>query len=214
MKDIGKVYILGDSYSTFEGLIPAGYASYYSKFDNTNTGLCRAEETWWMQVLSATKSELIQNDSWSGTTICNTGYDKRYCPEDSFIGRLEKKLKNGFFENNTPDTILVFGGTNDNCAESPMGEIKYENYTDDDLRCFLPALCRLIGMLKDNFPKTRIIFMINCHLRPDFAEAYLRVLNDTHTEYIRYDEIDKPNDTGHPGVLGMTQIATGLLKIL
>lgn len=213
MKDLGKLYILGDSYSTFEGFIPNGYATYYRSEPNA-TGLCRVEETWWKQVLSSVNAELILNDSWSGTTICNTGYGNTYCPETSFIGRLQKKLESGFFDGNTPDTVLVFGGTNDNWAGSPLGEIKYENLTDEDLKCVFPALCHLIGMLKENFPKARIIFMLNTEMKDEVYRGFYRIFEETNTEYIKFPYIDKPNESGHPGVLGMKQIADGLVEIL
>ena len=39
-----------------------------------------------------------------------------------------------------PDIILVFGGTNDSWANSPLGEMKHEGYTSQDLFSFRPAV--------------------------------------------------------------------------
>ena len=74
MVDLGKVFILGDSYSTFEGHIPEGYATWYYKDIRNDTDVEKAEQTWWKKVLDNTKSELVLNCSYSGTTICHTGY--------------------------------------------------------------------------------------------------------------------------------------------
>ena len=69
-----NILILGDSYSTFEGCIPEGYATYYPALDVT-----RAEQTWWSRVLRATGARLAQNNSWSGSTVCHTAYDGVDC---------------------------------------------------------------------------------------------------------------------------------------
>ena len=73
MVNLGNVFILGDSYSTFEGYIPEGFGAYYAPVPKTDTDVNKVEQTWWMQVLNNSESKLIRNCSWTGTTICNTG---------------------------------------------------------------------------------------------------------------------------------------------
>ena len=55
---LGNVFILGDSYSTFEGYIPDGYVAYYkedgpqyieefSEMKSYERDVFRVEQTWW-----------------------------------------------------------------------------------------------------------------------------------------------------------------------
>ena len=70
----GNTLIIGDSYSTFKGYIPEGYAPYYTN-EPGNTDVRRVEETWWHQLQAETDCRILLNNSWSGSTICYTGYN-------------------------------------------------------------------------------------------------------------------------------------------
>ena len=103
-----NVLIMGDSYSTYEGYIPEGYATYYSPegrgADKPVTKMC-CEDTWWMRFLKATDGTLAQNNSWSGSTICYTGYEGDCSRSSSFIYRYRCLCEQGFFEKHK---IVVF----------------------------------------------------------------------------------------------------------
>ena len=120
-----KVSILGDSYSTFQGMNPEGYAPFYP---NDKNDVTKVEQTWWSLYIKAMGYELEKNNSWGGTTICNTGYGGMDATANSFNARYEL-LGN-------PDIIFVFGGTNDAWARSPIGEYKYADWTKDDCKAF------------------------------------------------------------------------------
>lgn len=50
------VAVLGDSYSTFEGFIPKGYATWYSPTTPPETtDVNKVEQTWWWQAISVKK---------------------------------------------------------------------------------------------------------------------------------------------------------------
>lgn len=50
------VAVLGDSYSTFEGFIPKGYATWYSPTaPPETTDVNKVEQTWWWQLISVKK---------------------------------------------------------------------------------------------------------------------------------------------------------------
>ena len=68
-----KVSILGDSYSTFIGIIPANYATFYP---NDRNDVTEIGQTWWSLYIKARGHSLEKNDSWGGTTICGTGYGR------------------------------------------------------------------------------------------------------------------------------------------
>ena len=70
-----KVSILGDSYSTFQGVGPAHYAPFYP---NDRNDVKEVDQTWWSMFIKAKGYQLEKNDSWGGTTICGTGYVWRH----------------------------------------------------------------------------------------------------------------------------------------
>ena len=88
-----KAMIFGDSYSTFEGYIPDGYAIYYSKIPRVEgIDVTEVTQCWWHMLMSEMGVELVMNDSWSGSTICYTGYQGDCSATSSFITRLEKYI--------------------------------------------------------------------------------------------------------------------------
>lgn len=138
MSGFGKLLILGDSYSTFKGYISPECEHWYDENPRGANGVNRVEQTWWHQLISQTDTEMLLNCSWSGTTICHTGYTGD-CSYKSFVGRLERLIEEDYFAQHTADTVIVFGGTNDSWADSPIGELKYADWQREDLFSVLPA---------------------------------------------------------------------------
>ena len=211
MKNIGNVFILGDSYSTFEGYIPEGYSPFYTK-DAEYTNVNDVKDTWWHRLLSETESNLVRNSSWSGTTICHTGYNgEDYC-EISFTGRFDKLANDGYFEKNKIDTFFLFGGTNDSWADSPIGKMLHSDWTKEDLYNVLPAIGYIFSRINEVLKDTRIICIINSELKSVITDA----LKDTATRYgvecVMLKDIDKIE--GHPTILGMEQIKNQVLDVL
>ena len=126
-----KVSILGDSYSTFQGMNPEGYAPFYP---NDKNDVTKVEQTWWSLYIKAMGYELEKNNSWGGTTICNTGYGGMDATANSFNARYEL-LGN-------PDIIFVFGGTNDAWARSPIGEYKYAEELREEINESCREVCK------------------------------------------------------------------------
>ena len=211
MKNIGNVFILGDSYSTFCNYIPDGHATYYSAEVRPETDVSRVEQTWWHQLLKMTGSKLMANHSWSGTTICNTGYDGPDIPH-SFIRRFDKLVDEGFFRKNQIDTVLVMGGQNDDWCNAPIGDLKTQSWTDEDLLQYGPAVCYLMYRMKTVLPNARIIFLINCDMKDQIMDYQEQAAKIYHVEYIRLKEIHKMN--GHPTIQGMRQIAEQVMQHL
>ena len=101
---IGNILIIGDSYSTYGGMIPDGYAVYYSKEGRGDPEFMvtkmELKDTWWMRLMNATGATLAQNNSWSGSTLCYTGYAGDCSHTSSFIYRYRQLKEQGFFEKN------------------------------------------------------------------------------------------------------------------
>ena len=211
-KPIKNVLIFGDSYSTFADCIPQGYAVYYSGNDRPETDVRHVEETWWHRVCTDLSLNLIRNDSWSGSTLCNTGYAGDCSKTNSFIFRMESLEAGGFFRKHEIDTVLIFGCTNDSWANAPLGEVKTENIKKEDLFSVCPAIGYFIGRLREILPEANIVFLINTDLKPEIGEAIKTVSEHFGTACIQLEYIDKR--CGHPTVQGMKDIAEQVEKYL
>lgn len=206
-----NVLIFGDSYSTFNGYIPKGYAAYYSETGGTDVR--NVNETWWHRLISETNSELVLNDSWSGSTICYTGYQNTDCSQtSSFICRLNKLIAGGFFKENEINTVFVFGGTNDSWSNAPIGELKFSNWEKQDLYNVLPAICHFIFKLKETLPAARIVWLMNSGLKPEISDGMKTACEYYDITSIKFDCIDKIE--GHPTVKGMEDIKNQILRDL
>ena len=211
---LGNVFILGDSYSTFKGYIPDGYSAYYepsgpyyikvnSNMKSNENDVCDVEQTWWYS-LTKKNGNLLRNCSWSGTTICNTGYDGKDNSEISFIARIEKLLREGYFKDNKVDTFFLFGGTNDSWSNAPLGKEIYSGWTLSDLYNVLPAFSYLINLLVSEFEQTNIYCVLNTGLKPEISKFYKNVCEKNSVSVIELNDIEKVE--GHPTIKGMMQI--------
>ena len=199
------ISFLGDSYTTFEGYIPVGNAIwYYSTPDTTQTDVSAVEETWWYQVVKDGGYKLEANDSYSGATICFTGYNGQDYSDRSFITRLDRVGR--------PKILVILGGTNDSWAGAPVGEYKYDNFQREDLYNYRPALAKLLRDAKAMYPKTQLLFVMNSELREDITESSRVICEHYGVPFIQLTDIDKKS--GHPSVAGMSAIATQVLSAL
>lgn len=213
---LGNIFIFGDSYSTYEGMIPEGYAVYYSKegrgdpeFTVTKMEL---SDTWWMQVINATGATLVQNNSWSGSTVGYTGYSGDCSHTSSFIYRYRQLKEKGFFEENKIDTLFVFGGTNDSWSNAPLGELKFDDFKEEELFSVLPAISYFMKTLKEELHETRIIFIANCDIKQEVVDGIKAAGEHFGVETVELKDVTKEH--GHPNVRGMKDIAEQVLAHL
>lgn len=201
---LGNTVIFGDSYSTFNGYIPEGYSVYYHETREI-PDVRRVEDTWWYKLTAELEGNILRNDSWSGSTICHTGYCGVDCSKtSSFIYRINKLEADGFFRDNKLDTVLIFGGTNDNWANAPIGEMKYSDWNHDDLYNVLPAICYFINRVKELAPNARVVCIINTELKNVVTDGFIEACDHYGAECVKLNDIDKMN--GHPSVKGMESI--------
>ena len=205
--------IFGDSYSTFKGYVPEGYAIYYSENERPQTDVTKVEQTWWHQVVSGANLNLVLNNSWSGSTIGYTGYNNTDCSKSSsFIYRLRQLIENGFFEKNQIDTVFVFGGTNDSWSNAPLGEIKYNGWEEKDLFSVLPAICYFLNLLKETLPQAKIYCLMNSDIKLEIIDCMKIACEIYGITPVAFYKIDKM--CGHPTIQGMKDIKDGVLNIL
>lgn len=207
---VGKAHptvtIFGDSYSTFEGwLTPDTMETWYFKtLDTRRTDVSRVSQTWWHQVITRMGWKLERNNSWSGATICNSGYNDADYTHRSFLTRMDNL--------GSPDVILLFGGTNDSWANAPIGEFKYADWRRADLYCFRPAMACLLDGLKEHYPTADIFVISNSELKDEITSSMKTICSHYGIQMIQLKDIDKQN--GHPNVKGMQQIADQIVKEL
>lgn len=204
-----KVAILGDSYSTFAGyLSPATNFPWYSADLNSdiakNNDVHSVEQTWWHQFVSKMGYELVCNNSFSGSTICHTGYNKEDYTDRSFITRLHH-LGN-------PDIILIFGGTNDSWAGVPVGEYQYEGWTNADLYNFRPAFAYMLHNLRQLYPQAKIYNITNSELSEAVTVSADEICRHYNVPNLLLKDVEK--QWGHPSVKGMETICNQLIDLV
>lgn len=203
-----SVSILGDSYSTFEGyLTPDTMDIWYfagSRHDTRSTDVSKVSETWWMQLIKKKNWKLEVNNSWSGSTICYTGYRDEDYSNRSFVLRTAAL--------GSPDIILIFGGTNDSWAGSPIGEYKYADWRRADLYTFRPAMACMLARIQERYPTADVYFISNDGLKPEITESMATICKHYGVPMIQLKGISKT--AGHPNIEGMRQIAEQLDKAI
>ena len=204
--DPTRVSILGDSYSTFEGCVsPKTNISWYLKVPKNNrTNVTKPSQTWWGILCQDKDFVMEKNNSYSGSTICTTGYSNNDYSDRAFISRIH--------DLGNPDVILVFGGTNDAWADSPMGEFKWGNWTERDLKSFRPAMAYMLDNMKTLYPDSKIIFLLNDGLKDVVNSSVKTVCERYDVPVVELKGIDKTND--HPNIRGMQQIAEQLKPVM
>lgn len=212
---LGNIMIFGDSYSTYKGHIPEGYAHYYFPEEappENSVMTMRLDQTWWQRLISKTGANLIRNDSWSGSTICYTGYEGDCSTTSSFIYRYRKLRDEGFFRENRIDTLFVFGGTNDSWCPAELGERRYTDHSEKDLYYVLPAISHFMSALKAELCDTRIVFIANCDIDVEIVSLMKDEGVRLGIEVVALHDVDKMD--GHPTVLGMSQICDQVLETI
>jgi hypothetical protein len=194
-----SVSILGDSYSTYENYTSPEENEqwYYEPWRDKRTDVNDVTQTWWYQLCKNKGLKLDTNNSYSGATICFTGYGGEDYTKRSFITRAGHL--------GCPDIILVFGGTNDSWANSPLGEIKFDGISRDELFNYRQAVCYLGKYLFTRYPNAAVYFILNNDLKPEIGDAMREVCNKYNMTLIELKGISKT--TGHPNISGMKQIA-------
>ncbi len=193
-----KVSILGDSYSTFEGYLnPDSNKTWYYKSAKNNTDVTSVDQTWWDLFIKKNSYTLDVNNSFSGSTISNTGYRNQDYSDRSFIARMNQLGK--------PDIIFIFGATNDSWANVPIGEYQYKGWTKETLYTFRPAMAYMLSNISNVYPKAKIYFLLHSELKEEIIESVKVICKHFQVDCIELRDIDKKS--GHPSIKGMQQIS-------
>ena len=212
MHDV-RFSILGDSYSAFTDYVhPDTNEVWYRLPPDNVSDVTEIGDVWWYQVATAMQWKLDVNNSFSGAPICNSG-NGNYGTH-SFVRRMDDLGK--------PDVIFVFGGTNDVWYQVPLGDFVYDNWSDEQLRAFRPALACVFSNLKAQHPKATIYFLLDMRLGErhrildERSEEFKSSIREIASHYgivcIELHDISKK--WSHPDKEGQARIATQVVETL
>ena len=214
-KRYGTFSIIGDSYSSFTGYMADSKAATWYPASAHGMGdtndVETVEQTWWFKFANDYGSRLIENNSWSGSTISYDGYSDGLedGKETSFIQRMSLLT--------TPQLILVYGGTNDSWAavdtkrDDFLGEYKYSDFSESDFIYFRPALAYLLDQLKHKHIGAKIVFMLNASLS-NIKESVHEICAHYEIGVCELTNITLAHS--HPTSEGMTTIAKQITEFL
>lgn len=189
-------------------------ATWYPASDhnmNDTNDVENVEQTWWYKFANTYNSRLLENNSWSGSTIAYDSYSEGLDDgkETSFIQSMNLIT--------TPQLILIYGGTNDSWVAGDtkrddfLGEYKYSDFSESDFIYFRPALAYLLDKLKHKHIGAKIIFMLNSSLS-NIKESVHEIC--AHYEIGVCEITDIALAHSHPTDKGMTSIAKQIIEFL
>ena len=159
-----RLAIIGDSISTFGGIIPSDHKAYYPKSD---CDVSNWTQTYWGRLISDYwHSTLDVNTSWSGSSVASgkDGEERTPFVDDSRLGLLTN-----------PDCVILFGGTNDAIASNGigLGEFSYDTplASINHYKRFRDAYIYVIKYIQNKFPSAKIICIIGTHVTGDYGES-------------------------------------------
>ena len=201
--------VLADSYGAIEnGVTPSTNAVYYPADGNDVTQI---SQMWWTLFAESYGCNLLVNNSYSGSRVAN---DPSWYAgiEQCYIGRSENL--------DSPDLILVLGGTNDVWNSIPLGEYVYADWTEGNKAEFRGALAYLLDSLQRNHNAKIIVLCNTVAMKSDVSAwpTQYQYYDSMHTvcTYYGVDCVDiSPEVVGsHPTAHGMEQINTAIMKHL
>lgn len=196
-----RIGVIGDSISSYQGIVPVGYSYYYPK---SGCDVDTWQKTYWgLLITKYWNGELDVNVSWSGgcvapTSVKPTGSD--------FVARVK-----GFVN---PDIVLIHGGTNDCIASNgiDLGDFDYTSPFGalDKYNKFRQSYIAVIKYIQANWPKATIIVILGDHVTGDFATSVETIAN-----HFKLPLVDFRNDGAlmtkfqgsHPDANGMEYMA-------
>lgn len=193
-----KIAIIGDSISTFDNYVPKGFATFYP---NPTVDIFDFNRTWWMQTINALGAGLFVNNSYSGSFVTAGEYGTNTTKRTNYTA----------INNEKPDVILIYMGTND-CGSRVSERRFYEEYKI--MLENLKFLCPDAEIIACTLP-TSI-----CYGSEDQAAYSTAIFNAAGELGIRVIDMTDVNlrssliDSAHPTYAGMKLIADKLISEL
>ena len=196
-----RVGVIGDSISSFSGIIPSGYKAYYPKSD---CDVDKWTKTYWGILINEYwDADLDVNCSWSGGCVA-PGVSGKTVGSD-FVTRCTDFVN--------PDVILLFGGTNDAIASNgvALGDYNYDlPFGSLDTNCrFRDSYIAVIKAIQANYPAAKIIIILGDHVTGEYATSVEEIAKHYEIPYVDFrgdDNVTKYSGS-HPNYNGMKYMA-------
>ena len=198
-----RLAIMGDSISTFDGIIPASHRPYYPTTNAVCSDVDDWKKTYWGHLINDYwHCELDVNTSWSGSCVADGDPANNRTP---FVKRMDQ------FKN--PDTIILFGGTND-CQASRqivLGSFDFDSPLEslNKYARFREAYIWVIRTLQEKFPEAQIICIVGNHIEGEYGNSVKTI-----ADHFGLPVVDFRNDTQvtiytelHPNAAGHAHMA-------
>jgi len=198
---VGKSFsIIGDSISTYQGIIPAGFSCFYPY---PTADVSDYNRTWWMMTINRLGGTLFLNNSYSGSCVAADSSSSTY---------LKSRLNYCNVQGQFADVCLIFMGAND-AASSIVSEAKFKER-------YKIMLDNLVEMA----PDMEIVLMtlpISKLYNAERQTSFNKIISDYAKEYnfrlIDIKNVDITNDlvdSAHPKTSGMKILSDAIVDIL
>lgn len=198
---VGKKFaIIGDSITTYRGLIPDGYSCFYPY----PTGdVFDYNQTWWMKVINKLGGLLLVNNAYSGSCVAVGAHSAT---------NTDERLASTVVQCEKPDVIIIYMGSNDAASSSVSNnqfKTEYKVMLDK-----LKVLCPDSEVVLCQLPKSKLY-------SDETQRIYNGYISDYATEY-GYKLIHAEDmsiipyliDSAHPYESGMDVIANNIISQL
>ena len=171
---------MGDSISTFEGINPFYYNTFYTAERKCEADILDPADTWWGMIIKVLGGELLVDNAWSGSLVSKLPQ----CEIESYGA---SDARTAFLGDNglSPDVIMVYIGTNDwgwNVKVYPSEEEK------SDISVFSVAYNEMLSKIKRNYPEAEVWRYTLCYsdsmLQKNFTLPFAEITG-TIDEYSR-----------------------------
>lgn len=198
-----RLGILGDSISTFKGIIPSDHRTYYPTTNVACKDVDAWEKTYWGHLINDYwHCELDVNSAWSGSCVADG---------DPTVVRTPFVKRCSLFKN--PDVIIVFGGTND-CQTERMiglGEFDYTSSLDklNTYRRFRESYIWVIKTLQANYPEAQLICIVGNHIDGEYGNSVAAIAKELGIPCVdfRGDQSVTQYEQLHPNAAGHAHMA-------
>lgn len=167
---LGKKFsILGDSISTYNGYIPAGYATYYPKGDIDNVN-----KTWWKKLSDFSGMSILKNASWSGSTVSGDT-----SITTGFVGCSDARINELKDGTTLPDIIICYISTNDWAVGVDVGSFdsKEEIPSATVISNISDAYALMLYKIRTTYPNADVYCITSLEGRRTNGDASYPIIN-------------------------------------
>ena len=203
-----RLGILGDSISTFKGIIPSDHRPYYPSTNAACSDVTSWEKTYWGHLVKDYwKCELDVNSSWSGSCVADG---------DPTVVRTPFVKRCSLFKN--PDVIILFGGTNDcqPARQIALGEFDFNSAPEalNKHARFRESYIWVIKTLQKNYPDAQLICIVGNHIDGEYGNSVKTIAEHFNLPVVdfRGDQKVTVYSELHPNAAGHAYMAEKIYK--